>query len=146
MAENPSLVSYNPSILKVRSEKDGQPHLIANKCRACNILIFPAQPFCHQCLGDDLDSIELSNRGEIYSVTIVERESLVPPDFQVPFAYGYIDLPEGIRVLAKMIHWEPDSLKIGQAVQLVLERIRTDPDHNDVVVFRFTPEPGKKPE
>lgn len=93
-----------------------------------------------------MESIELSNRGEIYSFTIVERESLAPPDFQVPFAYGYIDLPEGVRVLAKMIRWKPDSLKIGQAVQLVLERIRTDPDHNDVVVFRFTPEPGKKPE
>jgi uncharacterized OB-fold protein len=144
MPENPRLVSYNPSILAVQSEKDGLPHLIANKCRACNILIFPPQPFCYQCLENDLDSVELSNQGEIYSYTIVERESLAPSDFQVPFAYGYIDLPEGVRVLAKIINWEPGSLKIGLAVRLTLERIRTDSGGKDVVVFRFAPDTGRK--
>ncbi len=146
MAKDPSFVSYNPSILTVQSEKDGQPHLIAKKCRACNILIFPAQPFCHQCLGDDLESIELSNQGEIYSFTIVERESLAPSDFQIPFAYGYIDLPEGVRVLAKIIDWQPESLKIGLPVKLTLERIRTDSDGHDVMVLRFAPDIGEKPE
>ena len=145
MAKNPSLVSYNPSILTVQSEKDGQPHLIAKKCRACNIFIFPPPLFCHQCLGDDLESVELGNQGEIYSYTIVERESLAPPDFQVPFAYGYIDLAEGVRVVAKIINWEPGSLKIGLPVQLALERIRTDASGRGVMAFRFAPDTGKKP-
>jgi hypothetical protein len=34
---------------------------------------------------------------------MVEKESLGAKGFRVPFAYGYIDLPEGVRVLSKIL-------------------------------------------
>ena len=132
-------VSYNPSILRIRSEKDGLPHLLGSRCRACGTLSFPPQHFCSQCLESDTESIELSNEGKIYSFTVVERESLAPADFEIPFAYGYIDLPERIRVLAKIVVCDPRSLAIDMPVTLTLEKKRTDQNGNDVMVFRFTP-------
>ncbi len=133
------IVSYNPSILNIKSIKDGLPHLMASKCNQCNELFFPSQEFCSRCLEGNLEPTELSVQGNIYSFTIVERKSLAPGNYEVPFAYGYIDLPEGIRVLAKINNWEPDTLNIGMAVTMSLEKIREDENGNDVVTFRFVP-------
>jgi len=130
-------VSYNPAILRLSSEKDGLPHLVANRCGACKILFFPPQKFCSQCLESDLESIELNNAGTLYSFTVVERSSLAPENFQVPFAYGYVDLPEGARVLAKIVNWKPADLKIGSSVRMTWEKIREDAEGNGVMAFRF---------
>ena len=132
------VISYNPAILKIRSEKDGLPHLTASKCKSCKLIFFPPQKFCSRCLSDNLESIELSNRGMLYSFTIVERNSLAPESFQVPFVYGYVDLPEGVRVLAKILNWEPGALKIGSPVKMTLDKIREDEEGNNVVAFRFS--------
>ena len=133
------IVPYDSSILEIRSVGDGLPHLLASKCDDCNVLFFPPQEFCSQCLEGNLKPVELSAQGILYSFTIVERESLAPGDFRVPFAYGYIDLPEGVRVLAKIIGWEPDALTIGMNVRLALEKIKEDDSGNDIVAFRFAP-------
>jgi uncharacterized OB-fold protein len=79
----------------------------------------------------------LSNHGTFYSFTIVERESLAPKGFKVPYAYGYIDLPEGIRVLSKIIDWKPETLKMGAPVEFLLEEIRENPSGEKVMGFRF---------
>ncbi len=133
------VISYNPAILRIRSEEDGLPHLMASRCNSCRIIFFPPQKFCSRCLSsDNLESVELSSRGTLYSFTVVERGSLAPEHFQVPFVYGYVDLPEGVRVLAKILNWEPDTLKIGSPVKMALERIREDEEGNNVVAFRFS--------
>ena len=139
MKREKKVISYNPAILKISSEKDGLPHLMASRCNFCKVLFFPPQTFCSQCLSNDLESIELGNRGTLYSFTIVERSSLAPENFQVPFAYGYVDLPEGARILAKIINWEPGALKIGSPVEMTLEKIREDGEGNSVMAFRFAP-------
>ena len=79
----------------------------------------------------------LSSRGKLYSYTIVERESLAPKGFTVPYAYGYVDLPEGVRVLGKIIGWTPETLKIGVDVAVTVEEIRKNAEGEQVMGFRF---------
>jgi uncharacterized OB-fold protein len=79
----------------------------------------------------------LSGQGEIYSFTVVERETLAPKGFQVPYAYGYIDLPEGVRVLSKIVGWSPETLKINASVEIVLEEIRQNEVGEKIMGFRF---------
>jgi uncharacterized OB-fold protein len=135
--EKKESISFNPSILGLRAD-DGQPHLLGSRCSACGKVFFPQQPLCTECVREGtLNEYPLSDRGKIYSFTIVERESLAPKGFKVPYAYGYVNLPEKVRVLSKIIGWTPESLKIDADVELVLEEIRVNPEGQKVVGFRF---------
>jgi uncharacterized OB-fold protein len=62
---------------------------------------------------------------------------LAPKGFQVPYAYGYIDLPEGVRVLSKIVGWSPETLKINASVEIVLEEIRQNEVGEKIMGFRF---------
>ena len=80
---------------------------------------------------------DLSTKGKIYAFTIVERESLAPKGFKVPYSYGYVELPEGVRVLSKIIDWTPETLKLDAPVELIVELLREDPSGEKVMGFRF---------
>jgi uncharacterized OB-fold protein len=62
---------------------------------------------------------------------------LAPKGFQIPYAYGYIDLPEGVRVLSKIVGWSPETLKINASVEIVLEEIRQNEIGEKIMGFRF---------
>jgi len=99
MEEKNKRISFNPAILGLKAD-DGQPHLLGSRCSACGKVFFPQQALCTECFREGtLSEYPLSNRGKLYSFTVVERESLAPKGFQVPYAYGYVNLPEKVRVL-----------------------------------------------
>ena len=132
------MVSFNPSILTLSAPEDRQPHLLGSCCSSCGKVFFPPQELCTECLQEgSIKEKALSSRGKVYSFTIVARESLAPPGFQVPYAYGYIDLPEGVRVLSKMVGWTPETLKLYVPVEMVLEEIRQDSLGQKIMGFRF---------
>jgi len=132
------LRSFNPLLLMLNSPGDGQPHLLGSRCDSCGRFFFPQQSICMDCLkSGTLKEAPLGTKGTVYSYTIVERETLAPKGFKVPYAYGYIDLAEGVRVLSKIIDWTPETLKLGAPVEMVLEEIREDPPGEKVMGFRF---------
>ena len=131
------MVSFNPFLLTLQAE-DGHPHILGSRCAACGKVYFPQQDLCPDCLKEGtIQKHPLSRKGTIYSYTIVERESLAPKGFQVPYAYGYIQLPEGVRVLSLIIGWEPKTLKIDSSVEMVLEELRQNSEGQKVMGFRF---------
>ena len=132
------MVAFNPLLLTLNAPEDGQPHLLGSRCASCGKVFFPQQALCTACFQEGtLKEQPLALRGKLYSFTIVERESLAPKGFQVPYAYGYVNLPEGVRVLSKIIGWTPDTLKIEAEVELLIEEIRQNPDGRKVMGFRF---------
>ena len=132
------MVSFDPHILTLSSVEDGAPHLLGSKCSSCGATFFPQQTLCTECFAEGtLKPHPLSTGGKIYACTTVERDSLAPKGFQVPYAYGYIELPEGVRVLSKIIGWTPETLKLDAAVEFVLETLREEPGKEKVMGFRF---------
>jgi len=132
------VISFDPRILSLAAPEDGQPHLIGSRCSACGKVFFPQQTLCTECFQEGtLKQNPLSTRGKLYAFTIVERESLAPKGFTVPYSYGYVDLPEGVRVLSKIIGWTPETLKINAPVEFVLEALREDASGEKVMGYRF---------
>lgn len=132
------MISFNPRLLDLTAPGDGKPHLLGSHCAVCGETFFPSQSLCTTCLQEGtLTETPLSNQGTIYSFTIVERDSLAPPGFKTPYAYGYIDLKEGVRVLSKIVDWTPETLKIGALVELVVEEINRNAEGEAVIGFRF---------
>ena len=54
-----------------------------------------------------------------------------------PYALGLIDLPEGLRVLSKVTADDIEAIEVGGAVHLVIEKLHTDAEGNEVMTFKF---------
>ncbi len=57
----------------------------------------------------------------------------------MPFGVGYVELPEGIRVEARLTENDPDELRIGMEMELVVEKFIDDEDGNELMTFAFRP-------
>ena len=108
--------------------------LLGGRCPACARLSFPAQTICPYCTHDGCTATPLSRRGVLeVCTTVVNR----PPGYEgaVPFGFGVVELPEGIRIIARIA--EPERVKPGQTVQLVTESLCTDSEGREVVTYAF---------
>lgn len=120
----------------------GEPHLIASKCRSCGEIYFPKKEsnWCVHCNKRELEDIKLSSRGKISSFTIV----MIPPAGgfyigQVPYSYGAVDLPEGVRVETQFTVADPENIKVGMEAELVLDKLGENEEGDEVITFRFKP-------
>ena len=120
-------------------EVDGSPALIGSKCRACGQVLFPAQTVCLNCLSADVKPIHLGREGQLYTYTTVYMAS---EHFPPPYAVGWIEMPEGLRIFTQLRGWQAQPLKIGMKMQMSVEPLWQDGD-NEVIGFVFRPAGGQ---
>ena len=120
-----------------RPEAPGeQAFLLGNKCKTCGKIYFPKVALCPGCLKDDcLEELKLSPRGKLYTYTVVRVPS---PGFKVPYVFGYIDLPEGVRVCSQISTAEFDKLKVGLEMEMVLGPVREE-GGKPIIGYLFRP-------
>jgi uncharacterized OB-fold protein len=65
--------------------------------------------------------VQASGKGTIYSFTVNRRGAgdLVEYRDPVPYVLAYVELEEGPRIMTNIVGCDPDSVKIGQAVEVV---------------------------
>lgn len=98
--------------------------LLARKCRRCSETFFPPRSHCPHCLGNDLEWVELSGKGTLYSWTEV---NIAGPEFDTPFLLGIVDLSQGIgRLAAKIVGAEAHQLRIGMPVKITYADVHKD--------------------
>jgi len=75
----------------------------------------------------------LSNRGKLYAYTISHypTSGITPP-----YAIGFVDLPEGVRVFSVLKDWE-GRLKADIDVALVVERLKENEEGDEVWTYKF---------
>jgi uncharacterized protein len=119
----------------------GQLRLLGSRCQECGEIFFARRDtgFCGYCQSENLQDILLSTCGKIYSHTVVMQR---PPEFykgKVPYAIGFVELPEGVRVETLFTGCDFDDLKIGMEAELVLETLHTDEQGNEIETYMFRP-------
>lgn len=77
--------------------------LVGTRCTNCDTHFYPARSFCPYCHLKEMSPHSLSKAGRLYSYSIVH---IAPEDTSVPYAIGYVDLPEGLRLLARLEDFE----------------------------------------
>lgn len=119
----------------VEIDASGRPRLKIGCCRKCGTVSFPAAPVCASCLSEDIGIETAEGSGELYAYSIVHQ---APKGWVVPYALGYVDLPNGLRVLG---HIEADfkSLRSGLPVDLALGTVRLGPDGEPMQSYVFKP-------
>lgn len=117
---------------------DGSPRLVGGRCRECGENHFPPVSSCPYCSSDEVDEVELSERGTLWSFTSVLRP---PPGYRgsVPYGFGVVELPEGLRVVTRLTEARLDRLAIGDEMQLVLDELHTDENDRVVQTYAFAP-------
>ena len=124
--------------LRLTDEQGTEGVLLGFRCLDCGVTVFGPCAFCQNCTSDQLESVELSKTGVLYSYTIVR----VPPagwPGPVPYVLGQVELPEGPQVLAELIDCEHDKLKIGMTVELGLQVVPPEGGGQDKVVYKWRP-------
>ena len=122
----------------IPSSSEEESQLIGAKCPSCGEVVFPKNPVCVNCQHQTMDEVKLSRRGKIFSFSIV---MLPPPGWYkgpVPYALGSVELPEGVRVLTTF-SGDPEALKVGMDVELVIEKLHEDDEGNEIMGYKFRP-------
>jgi len=126
--------SFRPGELDLH--EDGTGNLLGSRCRSCGAHFFPIREACSGCLSADLEIVGFSTEGTLYTYSVVRQST---PDFEVPYVLGYVDFPEGVRIMGQISGIEPEEITIGMAVGLVLEPFGEDDDGNPLTGYRFKP-------
>jgi uncharacterized OB-fold protein len=126
-------------LFTIPSSSADEPHLIGSKCIFCQEVVFPRQQACPNCCSDRVAEILMGPKGTLFSFTNVNRP--VPEGYKgpVPYGVGLVDLPEGARIVAYLTESDPEKLKVGMDLRLIIDRLFTDEEGNEVVGFKFKP-------
>jgi uncharacterized OB-fold protein len=145
MSENPSVendaqevgfVPVYPGIFRHPLLDGGEPALIGNYCRRCDKSFFPKKTACPLCLENGLEELVLARKGVIYASTVVHIDS--PSGIKVPYAFGYVDIPENrLRLFALFTGGDPSSFLPGAEVELVFEPLGTNGSGQTIIAHKF---------
>lgn len=130
----PAWVPLRPGVLELGP--DGQGRLLGSRCPACGACFFPPVEVCARCLNGELEQAPLGTRGTLYTFTVVHQST---PAFPAPYVLGYVDLPEGVRVLGQIAGVEPDDVRVGMELALSVEPFAVDDEGRQVLGYRFHP-------
>jgi len=123
--------------------------LVGNRCRSCGDYFFPKALLCRNpnCTVEDLKEVSLSGKGKVWSYTINHYPPpapYVPPDPFVPYALVVVEMPEEkLMVMGPLADgFDYRTLKIGMDMELVVERLYTDAEGNDRMIWKWRPAAG----
>jgi uncharacterized OB-fold protein len=122
------------------------PRLIGSQCSGCELVTFPASEQCASCGSGEAVRRTLSNEGTLWTFTTQGFRPPSPPydgndtaeTFQ-PYTVGYVELPDGVLVEARLTEPDPEALTIGQPMRMVVVPYSVADDGTQILTFAFAP-------
>lgn len=97
--------------------------LLLQRCRSTGkFQFFPRATSIHD-LGAEIEWIEASGKGKIYSYSIQYRPANPTMGDKVPYIVALVELEEGIRLMTNIVGCEPDEVNINDPVKLTWEKL-----------------------
>ena len=103
-----------------------EERLIIQKCADCKKHIFYPRMACPYCFTENIEWVEASGKGTIYSFTVVESNAPSPFVPDMPFVIAVVILEEGVRMLSNIVDCDLDALKCDQAVEVTFEKLNDE--------------------
>ncbi len=132
-------VPVRDELFIMSSPSNSNPRLIGGKCLSCEEIIFPKPQICPNCQEENIEEIELSRKGRIFSSTVVMQQPRPFYKGPVPYGLGFVELPEGVRIETLFTGCDPEDLEIGMEVELVIETLYEDDAGNTLITYKFRP-------
>lgn len=126
--------STTPGVQDKTNRKDFRS-LAATRCEVCGQTYYPPRNMCVNCLDNGkIRSTELSKRGILYSWSIVH---VGPKGVPVPYAIGYVDFPEDVRVLGRIANWQGVNIHSGADIEVEVENATIESGREEAQQFHF---------
>jgi uncharacterized OB-fold protein len=92
--------------------------LVLQRCGECKRVQHRPRAICARCLSPKIEHFVASGRGTLYSFTITHQNQ--QPGFReaCPYVLAYVDLEEGPRLMTNIVGCDPETLRIGDAVEV----------------------------
>ena len=93
------------------------------KCRDCSEPIFYPRIACPHCFSDDVEWVEASGKGTVYSYTVVTNNA--PSAFiqDMPFVIAIVKLEEGVQMLSNIVACDPSDVRCDMPVEVTFEKL-----------------------
>ena len=118
------------------------PELIGSVCSECGTVTFPRQDSCPRCTSEQVAERRLGRHGTLWTWTVQCFPPKSPPyaveageEFE-PYGVGYVELPDEVRVEARLTEHDPERLAIGMPMELTLVPA---PGRPGAVTYAFRP-------
>ncbi|MCA4759005.1 OB-fold domain-containing protein [Mycobacterium sp. SMC-2] len=118
--------------------------LFGSRRRSTGVVRFPAERPELFDGTDDIESIELSTEGTLYTYTTQEFAPPLPykgprtPETFRPYVVGFVQLAEGLLVETLIVGASPDALRIGQSMVSTVTTLETA-DGQSFLTYAFRP-------
>ena len=99
--------------------------LVGGKCSKCSALFFPPREVCRKCKSLHLEPHKFIGKGEVVTYSII-RVGATGFEAMTPYVLAIIKLQEGPQLTSQIVDCEPESVKIGDKVEMVFRRISED--------------------
>jgi uncharacterized OB-fold protein len=140
MSEEKTGQALRPVVSFLKIPEKGEPYLEGSRCKACGAVFLGQRSVCSGCTTrDQMETVKLSNRGELYVYSIVHRSF---PGIEVPYVSAVVDLEGGGTLKGNLINVEPDPEKIemGMPVEVIYRTApRKDAEGNEYLTYYFQP-------
>lgn len=97
--------------------RDGR--LMIQRSRSSGEFVFYPRLIAPRTGTDDLEFVEVSGAGTVYSSTTIRRPAKHGGDHNV----CVVDMDEGFRMLSRIVDCAPDAVRIGMRVQAAIEKV-----------------------
>ena len=104
--------------------KEGR--LMIQRCKATGQTFLYSRQLTPGVVESEVEWIEASGRGTIYSYTVARRPAGQAFADDVPYVVVSVTLEEGARVMSNLVTDNPGSVAIGQAVEAVFDAVSDD--------------------
>lgn len=137
-SERNKRIPIREKLLSAPLTKLSDVRLLGSRCTDCGEVNLGEVSSCQNCAGDRLVTILLSDRGKLWTFTIIRNKP--PGDFKgtVPMGEGLVELPEGIRIKSP-IGGKMDALCIGMDLAFVARPLYVNERGQEVIAFQFEP-------
>lgn len=107
--------------------------LLLCECDDCGLVYYYPRALCPNCFSEDINWVEASGTGKVYSYSTTSTMSGWPED-DLPLVVAYVELDEGPRMMTN-VDANPDTIEIGTCVEVQF----VETEEEDVAVPVFVP-------
>jgi uncharacterized protein len=100
-----------------------QGKLLLQYCVSCQQHQFYPRLYCMQCGSVELQWVQASGHGVIYSYTIIHQNKSPEYVHDTPYNVAIVQLDEGPRMLSNVVGIEPGELRVDLQVTAVFDRV-----------------------
>src|SRR3954447_21111641 len=105
-------------------------------CTACGHKFLPAADRCPKCLSKDLEWVEASGRGKVWSWVVFHQRYFAAFEADLPYNVAYVELEEGPRLMTNLVDCDAADIRCDMAVEAVFDDVTPE-----ITLPKFRPLP-----